>query len=266
MPTRFWLRPDSRRYNLLYGDRSVRPQLTALALIAAVLACHAAPPARWDGVYGTTLAFDEAHARQTQISADVFTAGVAAQLDVKPQPFVIHLYGYDLDQAGIRVWRNSANEIVDRRIDLGRDMLPILRFALAHEMVHWHIAGTAWDRLPHFAEEGLADFVALQLAPECQDQRLRAYRARAARGLDAPVKEVLSLSPEQWNSSNDSLKESTYVLGYFIVERIGITALRRLCEDADQRGVGDVEVGTLLRSAGCRSVDDAIGKLRSWGR
>jgi len=48
------------------------------------------------------------------------------------------------------------------RIQLGYDALVDLRTILVHELVHWYAEESPFADLPHFIEEGLADYLALE--------------------------------------------------------------------------------------------------------
>jgi hypothetical protein len=48
------------------------------------------------------------------------------------------------------------------RIQLGSDALDDLRTVLVHELVHWYAEDSPFADLPHFIEEGLANYLALE--------------------------------------------------------------------------------------------------------
>lgn len=123
------------------------------------------------------------------------TVEVCRVLGVEPQPFVVHVYQDDTDHAGgIRVRRDGRGEVAGRLIELRAGVRSAPRFLIAHELTHRNVARTAWDRLPQFVEEGLCDFVAGSVAPECRGERVLDLQMRAAQGTDAPIDDVSALT------------------------------------------------------------------------
>lgn len=49
------------------------------------------------------------------------------------------------------------------RIQLGFDALLDLQGVLMHELVHWYVLDSPFAGLPHFIEEGLADYLAVEM-------------------------------------------------------------------------------------------------------
>lgn len=242
------------------------PFVSALSLVLVVSACATPPPPiEHAGSGGVVRAFDAEEARQLGSIATDVTVEVCRILGVEPRPFAINAYQDDADHAGgIRVERDRHGQIIGRTIELRAGVWSAPRFLIAHEFTHWSVAGSPWDRLPHAAEEGLCDFVAGQVAPESRDERVLDLKARAARGLDAPVDDVLALTSRTWEHADVGAKQSAYALGYFLVERIGLERLRGLCESVVSLGPSDLSTEQLLEAAG---LDRAtlMTALRAWG-
>lgn len=242
------------------------PFVSALSLVLVAVACATPPPPiEHASSGGVVRAFDAEEARQLSSIATEVTVEVCRLLGVEPRSFVIHAYADDADHAGgIRVERDRHGQIIGRTIELRAGVWSAPRFLIAHEITHWSVAGSPWDRLPHAAEEGLCDFVAGQVAPKSRDERVLDLKARAARGLDAPIDDVLALTSRTWEHADAGAKTSAYALGYFLVERIGLERLRRLCESGVAQGPSDVSTEQLLEAAG---LDRAtlMPALRAWG-
>ncbi len=214
------------------------------------LACAAAPPLRVEDEAGRVAAWSELDVAQVHAKAREVAARVAEVLAVPTQPFVIHVERGRGDFAGVFVARDRAGRVLDRRIELGEDALQRLDFALAHELVHWLVHGTTWDRLQLAVEEGLADHVALRLAPQWRAEREADLRGSAwivhRHGWEA----LLALTKRNRGSASEELLSGTYVLGAFLVERVGLDGLRALCRRAEERGLADVPPGWILEAAG----------------
>jgi hypothetical protein len=103
------------------------------------------------------------------------------------------------------------------------------RFVLAHELVHWQISGT-WRALPFTVQEGLADRIGTELAPEVRFNReMQMSLALSSSSVRDPI-DLLDLSKREWSSLKQSDAASArFGVGYFIVERIGIERLHELC-------------------------------------
>jgi len=157
---------------------------------------------------------------------------IATMLDVEPTPFVIHYAANQRGTSGVRVWRDSAGQMVDRRIELTADARDALRFLIAHELVHWCKSGP-WDRLPHTIEEGFADYVALNLAPEFAIERRELFEARLKAASTEEMREVLVVDARDWPALPDDSKLLAYAVGFRVVEAVGLDGLRALCVRAD---------------------------------
>ncbi len=128
--------------------------------------------------------------------------------------------------------------------------IEVVDWILAHELVHWHADGTPLQRhLPHVIYEGLAERVAVDLVPRWEDDRRSLYErliglARERGELSALIVRA-GMDKYEWVSlpSDDGLYE-LYALGFTLVDRIGVDALR----DAAERG--PVTLGAVLEMAG----------------
>ncbi len=240
--------------------------LVVCAFGLPLLACATPPPpVEHARPLGVVRAFDEDEAREISTIASEMTVEICRVLGVQPQSFVIHAYQDDPDRAGgIRVRRDGRGEVVERLIELRAGVRTAPRFLISHELTHWNVARTAWDRLPQFAEEGLCDFVAGVVAPEHRGERVLDLQMRAARGLDAHVDDVFVLTARTWEKADGAVKSSAYALGYFLVERIGLDRLGQLCRSSLALGPTDVSIEQLLEAAGLDRAS-LMSELCVWG-
>lgn len=133
---------------------------------------------------------------------------------------------------------------------------PRLAFAdlyLARELVHWHAHGTHLERnLPPVVRAGIAERIAVELVPECEEERRFLYgqlldQARR-RGALPRLISAASLDDREWRSlPDDRRRYELHALGFALVDRIGVDALR----DASARG--PVTPDAVLRMAGVDS-------------
>ena len=146
-------------------------------------------------------------------------------VETRAEPPQVYVLEWDVPKFG-----DGSN--YDGRILMNGRSRPRERFCLAHELVHWQIAG-AWELLPHTAQEGLADRVAAQLAPETRVERelMLAYQLQWG-SLRDPM-DALKLSTREWSGVRNTWDRfSLYGVGYFIVARIGIEDLHAMCAEA----------------------------------
>jgi hypothetical protein len=133
-----------------------------------------------------------------------------------------------------------------------RELEPL---ALAHELVHWQLAGV-WNMLPHTAQEGLADRIAFELVPDAQSTRAVQFVFSL---YHAPMRdpiEALSLDQRQWSYLRDGKrKNGLYAMAFFVVTRIGIEPLRALCQEARDAGLSRVPAEWMLARANLSTRD-----------
>lgn len=153
----------------------------------------------------------------------------------------------------------------DGRILLGPRSRDLERFALAHELAHWQVAG-AWKALPPAVEEGLADGIALELVPEASFSIAVGYLSELHEGGVVDPVEVLHLTRRQWSDMPHGAERSArYAVGFFIAVRIGIPKLRALCAKAVLAGHERVPAEWLLAEARLPPTDIADWKLSLQG-
>lgn len=113
------------------------------------------------------------------------------------------------------------------RIQLGFDALVDLRAILVHELVHWYARQSPFSSLPHFMEEGLADYIALEFS-------------RAANGLDPEFTLTGSFNVSIGEFSMTALEASSLPpekavalreLGCFIVSHLGLPLVAQLAAE-----------------------------------
>jgi hypothetical protein len=206
-----------------------------LLLQLALASCSSTPEFEHRSLAGVARADDPNDARMLAMVGNLFTAQVCTKLGVAPEPpFVIyHVSGSE--RLGLAV-RRDGDEIVERRIVIGdvalRDQAC---FSVAHELVHLY-ASAPWDRLPHTIEEGLADYIALQLAPEFRDKRVAELERRLASITPERRARALAVTERAWATTAREVRSDAYAVGFEIVQRCGIEGLRYLCQRAQREG------------------------------
>lgn len=121
---------------------------------------------------------------------------------------------------------------------------------LAHELVHWHARGTPIQRnLPLVVGEGIAERIALDIVREYEADRRAVYGdlldAARRRGDLPDLISRANLDEYGWHSlPPESSRHELYALGFALVNRIGVDALR----EAATRG--PVTLEATLRMAG----------------
>jgi hypothetical protein len=141
------------------------------------------------------------------------------------------------------------------RILLNAKMRPKQRLCLAHELVHWQMAG-AWEKLPHTVQEGLCDRIATELNPEMRiDREMTLTFFLEHSSVGDPV-EALELTARDWNAlAGDGRRMGLYGVGYCIVARIGFAELHEMCKQAMSEGKRHVPARELLARAGLSATD-----------
>lgn len=148
-------------------------------------------------------------------------------------PVVAEILGSERAQPEVRfagterVSRGAMGTTNDEGILLGTAARPHLRFILIHELVHWHLPGTAWEALPFPFQEGLADFVACSLTPGALEAR-QAEQDSLARIEIYP--HDLELTPAAWQERRREETEPIARVAFAIVSRIGLDRLRGMAE------------------------------------
>jgi hypothetical protein len=99
-------------------------------------------------------------------------------VEARSKPPQVYVLDYDIPG-----FTDGCN--ADGRIIMTAKARPHERFVLAHELVHWQLSGT-WRTLPHTMQEGLADRIAVELAPETRIERelMLSYALRWSRVRD----------------------------------------------------------------------------------
>lgn len=210
-----------------------------LALVAGC-SCASSPPTRPDGGVvnarsgnGRVLcsSFDQiADATKAADAIDRYFDLAAKRLGhTNPRPVEIWLDPTWAGQAITlehRIVFNPSNGAIN-----GADLI------LAHEFVHWHFqASTHAGRLPHPIVEGICDCIAVELVDRFKDVR----RAQIVDHLDAVHERgdlprlisQLGVGIRQFEALTDDDQVSLAAIGFTLVERIGVEALR----DAAERG------------------------------
>jgi hypothetical protein len=94
----------------------------------------------------------------------------------------------------------------------------------AHELVHWYIDESPYAGLPHFIEEGLADWIGCDLTGT--------LRHRVAESIQIGTLTIdprhLSVDAEGWGLLTVREREDLTRAGFDVVKRLGLAKLREL--------------------------------------
>ncbi len=113
-----------------------------------------------------------------------------------------------------------AGQVTADTIYLGAEALLVIPWALAHELVHFHVQKTGWTFPAHAVEEGLAYFVAEQIAGP----------GRSLSGRWRPTPELLqrALAIDTREYVNMECTVEIDRTGMWIVEQLGIDGIRQI--------------------------------------
>ena len=207
----------------------------SLVLQLALASCSSTPEFEHRSPSGVARADDPNDARMLAMIGNLFTAEVCTKLGVEPEPPFVIYHVSESESLGLAVWRDG-DEIVERRIVIGDAALrDQARFSVAHELVHWY-ASAPWDRLPHAIEVGLADYIAVHVAPAFRDERIAELDRRLASITPERREQALAVSERTWATTPREVRSDAYAVGFEIVQRFGIEGLRELCERAQREG------------------------------
>jgi hypothetical protein len=184
-----------------------------LTLAALTASCASAPRSSVEVEYGLVRA---GTVEQAQFVADAlaFTPRVRDTLEATRNELP-ELWIVERDLGGLRAI------CYERRIELS----PIVgEYHVLHELVHWYMPGSAFDGLPHFVEEGLCDFVALDMLGMVEGRR---------REHDTIERLTVPLASLDVNSRNfvrlpGKTRENLTRLGFEVVSRLGLDRVRAL--------------------------------------
>ncbi len=99
-----------------------------------------------------------------------------------------------------------------------------LDFFLAHELVHWYIDDSPYAGLPHFIEEGLADWISCEVTGVLE--------ARIAESVQIGTLSIdprhLSVTSAGWSHLSRGEREALTRAGFDLVRRLGLAELREL--------------------------------------
>lgn len=193
-------------------------KLILTAAIALTAACVSAPPVTIDTEHGLVRASTREQAER-----------VADALAVAPRVRdTLHATRADLPVLWVVEHDLGAARAVcyERRIELKPSAVELkpsaVEYYVAHELVHWYMPGSSFDGLPHFVEEGLADFVALQLFGLVSARE----RENAAIGSVTVPTAALDADSRVWFTLPDETKLALTRLGFTVVSRLGMDGLQ----------------------------------------
>ena len=132
---------------------------------------------------------------------------------------------------------------------------PLQEFVLVHELVHYDWGGR-WDRLSPAMQEGLADEVARSLVPaEASQTMLFMDMSALFNYAGADPCGDLDMRRGEYDALDLAGRNNSRGLGYFVAHRLGIDALRDLCDEAQRNGASRVSAEVLLTRAGLSFTD-----------
>jgi hypothetical protein len=232
---------------------------SSLVLITVLGACSTTPAAEYTpppisitNSQGTVRAFSLEDCQRIGRLLEELNPGVQEVLGTSSSaPLQVFL----LDR---KLPNHAAGCIDEGRILMGLDMRKTERFVLAHELVHWNAIGI-WKHLTPVEMEGLADVIALDLAPKAQDSmmvkldHIYALQSGAVRDPRDALDSRENLVSSQLPPDRDA---SVRAIGYFAIAQVGVSGLRSLCTEAGRRGQEFVSADSLLEQAQL-PIDDA---------
>ncbi len=112
-----------------------------------------------------------------------------------------------------------AGQVTADTVYLGAEALLVIPWALAHELVHFHVQKTGWTFPSHAIEEGLAYFVAEQIAGP--------GRSLSGRWCPTPelLQRALAIDTREYVEMDCTIEIDR--TGMWIVEQLGIDEIRR---------------------------------------
>ncbi len=114
----------------------------------------------------------------------------------------------------------------DRIVIMGKGR-EFIDYYVAHELVHWYIDDSPYAGLPHFIEEGLADWIACDLTGVLEARIVEAAQI----GTLAIDPRHLPLEAEEFmNLPYDASVDLTRA-GFDLIRRLGLEKLRELLRD-----------------------------------
>lgn len=215
--------------------------LFVLLTLLSLAACRSIPRHEERSTAGVVRSDNPVTARRLLALAEELAPRVCAQLGVEPaEPFVIH-HAPGGDTNGVAVRRSGAR-VLERFILLAKEPEEDYQgFVIAHELVHWY-ATAPWDRLPHTVEEGLADYLSVELAPELRDHVTTQHDWTLATLTRERRERAFVVDARDWPKTASSARSDAYSIGFEICRRLGVQGLRALCERAEREGYSFVPI------------------------
>ena len=244
-------------------------------MVAMSAACRLPPRYSIKVEHCTVRAHDRATARKfARLTDELVPVLMAFQADLMPKSRVLEIWITDIRK------REGYYNRLTHRIVL-RAGSEEERVSLAHELVH-ALEGPVWATLPAVIQEGMAEWIAVQVAAE----NIAAERVERAiplgtwltRGLKIPTptgslrivsgvgkpmppNEALKI-PHRWiRQAKVETYPALYALGFFLVDRIGIAHLRELAVRAAEEGLRRIPGEWLLDAA---EVDPSPAGWQEW--
>jgi len=100
-------------------------------------------------------------------------------------------------------------------------------YVLAHEACHWYIAGSRFDGLPLWVEEGLCDWIAYDVLGLLEGRRMELEDDVTS----AIHLEHLHYDAVGWDRLTGRETDALYALGFRVVDRLGLERLAELNEN-----------------------------------
>jgi len=114
-------------------------------------------------------------------------------------------------------------------------------FFLAHELVHWYIDDSPYAGLPHFIEEGLADWISCDVTGVLRERIVESI----AIGTLSIDPRHLDVTAAGWSCLSLDEREGLTRAGFDLVRRLGLAGIRELALQNGDSGVYLQRAGVL---------------------
>ena len=202
-------------------DKLVNMKRFAWAMVLLATCGCTAPPYKVETVTGVVYAGDQTTAERVALALD-FAPAVRRRLESTREDRPV-VFALDVSEEEL----GALAKCNEHRIRLSREALQTLDFVVAHELAHWYMRGSPYYPIPYFLEEGLADYIALEL--NGGEESLEA-RDREVEQIDDFVFQAGHFygGPQAVQMLPPGEKLRLLYFGYAVVRRLGLAKLREL--------------------------------------